>query len=309
MSRAARDGGRSPFRAAGRLALFPARVAAKASRKQIGSAADEHLVPEVSRIADRAFATQLPEELARSIAEHRVLERLGVELAENGALDAAVDRALASEKTAAIVDRIVHSDAMRQAIHDVVTSTEVRDAVTQQTRGVFEDLATDLRTQAVRLDSRVETAVRRKGRAPGVTPFAGVVSRGLVFAIDLLAIAVVSAVLIGILALVSYLLGGLGSKALAGGLVGGEFLLVAGTYLVVFWSIAGRTPGMQLMGVRLRDRSGGVPSLGRALVRVVMTWFSIAVLFLGYVPILFDARRRAVPDLVAGTEVVYDENR
>ena len=307
MTRASSDGGRSPFRAAGRLALFPARAAAKASRKQIGSAADEHLVPEVSRLADRAFATELPEELARSIAEHRVLERLGVELAENGALDAAVDRALASEKTAAIVDRIVHSEAMRRAIHDVVTSAEVRDAVTQQTMGVFEDLATDLRAQAVRLDTRVETAVRRKGRAHGVTPFAGVVSRGLAFAIDLLAIAVVSLVLVGILALVSYLLGGLKSRPLAGGLAGGGFLLVAGTYFVIFWSIAGRTLGMQLMGVRLRDGSGGVPSLGRALVRVVMTWFSIAVFFLGYVPILFDARRRGVPDLVAGTEVVYDD--
>jgi uncharacterized RDD family membrane protein YckC len=309
VSRPSRDGGRSPFRAAGRLALFPARVAAKASRKQIGSAADEHLVPEVSRIADRAFATELPEELARSMAEHRVIERMGVELAENGVFDAAVDRALASEKTTAIVDRIVHSEAMRQAIHDVVTSAEVRDAVTEQTMGVFEDLATDLRTQAVRLDGRVETAVRRKGHAHGATPFAGVVSRGLAFGIDLLAIAVVTVVLDGILALVSYLLGGLGSKALAGGLVGGGFLLVAGTYLVVFWSVAGRTLGMQVMALRLRDKSGRVPSLGRALVRVVLTWFSIAVLFLGYVPILFDARRRAVPDLVAGTEVVYEEDR
>jgi uncharacterized RDD family membrane protein YckC len=307
VSRTSRDGGRSPFRAAGRLALFPARAAAKASRRQIGSAADEHLVPEVSRLADRAFATELPEELARSIAEHRVLERLGVELAENGALDAAVDRALASEKTAAIVDRIVNSEAMRRAIHDVVTSPEVRDAVTEQTMGVFEDLATDLRRQAVRLDGKVEIGVRRKGHAHGATPFAGVVSRGLAFGIDLLAIAVVTALFDGILALVSYLLGGLGSKALAGGLVGGGFLLVAVTYLAVFWSGAGRTPGMQIMGLRLRDGRGGVPSFGRALVRVVMTWFSIAVLFLGYVPILFDARRRAVPDIVAGTEVVYDD--
>jgi uncharacterized RDD family membrane protein YckC len=114
-------------------------------------------------------------------------------------------------------------------------------------------------------------------------------------------------VLVGILALVSYLLGGLGSRALAGALAGGGFLLVAGTYLAVFWSSAGRTPGMQLMAVRLRDRNGGVPSFGRALVRVVMTWFSIALLFLGYVTVLFDTRRRGVPDLVAGTEVVYED--
>jgi uncharacterized RDD family membrane protein YckC len=307
LSRPSRDGGRSPFRAAGRLALFPARAAAKASRKQIENAADERLVPEVSRLADRAFATELPEELARSIAEHHVLERIVSELAESGALDAAVDRALASERTSALVQQIVQSDAMRRAIHDVVTSPEVRQAVTEETKGLFADLVADLQTRAARLDDRVETTVRRKGHAHGATPFAGVVSRGFAFGIDLLAILVVTALLDGILALVSYLLGGLGSKALAGGLVGGGFLIVAGTYLVVFWSIAGRTPGMQLMAVRLRDRSGGIPSLGRALVRVIVTWFSIAVLFLGYVPILFDARRRGVPDLVAGTEVVYDD--
>jgi uncharacterized RDD family membrane protein YckC len=37
----------------------------------------------------------------------------------------------------------------------------------------------------------------------------------------------------------------------------------------------------------------------------VVTVFSIAILFLGYVPVLFDRRRRGLPDLVAGTEVVY----
>jgi uncharacterized RDD family membrane protein YckC len=29
--------------------------------------------------------------------------------------------------------------------------------------------------------------------------------------------------------------------------------------------------------------------------------------FLGYLPVLFDARRRGLPDLVAGTEVVYEQ--
>jgi uncharacterized RDD family membrane protein YckC len=41
------------------------------------------------------------------------------------------------------------------------------------------------------------------------------------------------------------------------------------------------------------------------LVRVVATWISIVPLFLGYVTVLFDGRRRGLPDIVAGTEVVY----
>jgi uncharacterized RDD family membrane protein YckC len=40
----------------------------------------------------------------------------------------------------------------------------------------------------------------------------------------------------------------------------------------------------------------------------VATWISIVPLFLGYLPVLFDGRRRGVPDLVAGTAVVYDDN-
>jgi uncharacterized RDD family membrane protein YckC len=206
------------------------------------------------------------------------------------------------------VQQIVQSDAMRRAIHDVVTSPEVRQAVTEETKGLFADLVADLQTRAARLDDRVETTVR-KGHASEAGPFAGVVTRGLAFGFDLLAIVVVSALFTGILALVSYLLGGIGSKSLVGGVLSGEFLLVAATYLVVFWTVAGRTPGMQLMALRLRDRAGTVPSLGRSLVRVIMTWISIALLFLGYVPILFDARRRGLPDLVAGTEVVYDDGR
>ena len=84
-------------------------------------------------------------------------------------------------------------------------------------------------------------------------------------------------------------------------------MLVGGTYLVIFWSAAGRTPGMQLLRVRLRVGSGGPPGVGRAIVRALTTWISIVPFFAGYLPMLFDQRRRGLPDLVAGTEVVYSE--
>jgi hypothetical protein len=34
---------------------------------------------------------------------------------------------------------------------------------------------------------------------------------------------------------------------------------------------------------------------------------AIVPFFAGYVPVLFDERRRGLPDLLAGTEVVYDD--
>jgi uncharacterized RDD family membrane protein YckC len=45
----------------------------------------------------------------------------------------------------------------------------------------------------------------------------------------------------------------------------------------------------------------------RAIVRTIGTWISIVPFFAGYLPALFDARRRGLPDLLAGTEVVYSD--
>ena len=120
------DGRRSRFGAAGRLAFFPARVAARASRGPLEAAADEHLVPELSRLIDLALAQSLPEELVHSIVEHNVLERMAKEFAESGALDRTVENALASPRTNELVDRIVNSEEMRRAIREIVASREVR---------------------------------------------------------------------------------------------------------------------------------------------------------------------------------------
>lgn len=297
--------GRSRFSAAGRLALFPARAAARASRRPLEAAADEHLVPELSRIADRAMAGDLPEELARSIANHHVLERMAATLSENGALDSAVERALDSQQTKETVDRLVKSDAFRQAIKDVVASREVRTALAEQSSGMAEDLAADIRRRAAELDARAEARVRRRPQ-PRDSVFAGLATRGIVLIVDAFAIAVIFAVLAGLVALVSYLVGGFRPTWLVETLLGAGWALVGGTYLVLFWSGAGRTPGMQVMHVRVRDRSGEPPSIGRAIVRAVVTWLSIVPLFLGYVTVLFDDRRRGLPDIVARTEVVYD---
>lgn len=309
---AGRRDGRSRFGAVGRLALFPARAAARparaaarASRDQLEAATDEHLVPELSRIVDRALAGDLPEELAKSIAQQHVIERVVTQLANEGALDAAVDRALASERTSELIDRIVSSDEMKHAIRGVVASPEVRAALTEQGAGLADDLARNVRTRSRGADDRIEAAL---GQRRPETPFAGLASRALAFLVDAGLIALIAAILAAIVSLMNYLVDGIRPKWLVGLIVGGAWLIVGATYLALFWSGAGRTPGMQSLALRVR-RAGSVepPSLPRALVRVVATWISIVPCFLGYVTVLFDARRRGLPDLVAGTEVVYED--
>jgi uncharacterized RDD family membrane protein YckC len=295
------EGRRSRFGAAGRLAFFPARVAARASRGPLEAAADEHLVPELSRLIDRALAQSLPEELVHSIVEHRVLERMAKEFAESGALDRTVENTLASPRTNELVDRIVNSDEMRRAIREIVASREVREAITQQTTGLVGELAGDIRQRARRLDDRLDRAHVSQ------SPFGGIATRAAALGVDALLIVAVFTVLSGFVALISSLVGTLRPTWLVGLLLGAGWTLVAGGYLVVFWSGAGRTPGMNLLRVRVRDRSGGPPSVGRAIVRALATWISIVPFFAGYLPVLFDRRRRGLPDFVAGTDVVYSE--
>jgi uncharacterized RDD family membrane protein YckC len=42
-------------------------------------------------------------------------------------------------------------------------------------------------------------------------------------------------------------------------------------------------------------------------VRAVGTLIAIVPLFAGYLPVLFDQRRRGLPDLLAGTVVAYED--
>jgi uncharacterized RDD family membrane protein YckC len=276
---------RSRFGAAGRLAFYPARVAARASRGPLES----------------ALAESFPEELVDLLVEHRVLERMTAELARTGALDRMVDEALASPRTSELVDRVIASPELRRAVREIAASREVREAVAQQTTGFVEELAAEVRRWARRLDGRI-------GKRPaGVTPYGGLVTRALALTVDALLIVVVFTAISGFVALISSLVGTLRPAWLVGTLLGGGWVLVGGAYLVIFWSAAGRTPGVQLLRVRVRVPGGGPPGVGRAIVRALATWVSIVPFFAGYLPVLFDRRRRGLPDLVAGTEVVYSE--
>jgi uncharacterized RDD family membrane protein YckC len=295
------EGRRSRLGAAGRFAFFPARVAARASRGPLEAAADEHLVPELSRLIDRALAQSLPEELVHSIVEHRVLERIATEFAASGELDRLVDEALASPRADELVDKIVNSAEMRRAIREIVSSKEVRDAVAQQTAGFAEELAGEVQAGARRLDGRVG-----RKQVPTVR-FAGVATRAAALGVDAFLILAIVTIVSGFVAVISSLVGTLRPTWLAGLLLGSGGLLIAAGYLVLFWSSAGRTPGMHLLGLRVRRPSGDPPSVGRSIVRAIGTWISIIPLFAGYLPVLFDARRRGVPDFLAGTEVVYSE--
>jgi uncharacterized RDD family membrane protein YckC len=62
---------------------------------------------------------------------------------------------------------------------------------------------------------------------------------------------------------------------------------------------------MRLFRLRVvRDADGGPISGGQAILRLIGFWVSSFVLYLGFIWILIDSRRRGWHDLIAGTVVI-----
>ncbi len=295
--------------AAGRAAFFPARAAARAWRAPIEEAVDEVLsAPEFARVLDRSLAGSLPEELARSLVRHRVLERVVAELAASGELERLVTAALASPRTNELTDKVLASDETQRALYHVASSPELRDAIAKQTTGLADEVISGLRARAEQLDDRAEEVLRRPTRA-GHPVYAGVATRTFALATDAALTIVIWMSLVGLGALISTLVGSLRPEWLVGVLLASGWTLVVGGYFVLFWSSAGQTPGMRLLRLRVRGPTGNPPSISRSLVRFVGLVLAIVPFFAGFLPILFTERRRGLPDLLAGTVVVYEHRQ
>jgi uncharacterized RDD family membrane protein YckC len=136
-------------------------------------------------------------------------------------------------------------------------------------------------------------------------PYAGVATRAIALALDVALVHVFVLVGCGLLALVASLVSDLRPDWLVAALVGAAWALSVTVYFVLFWSVTGQTPGMRAMRLRVVAEDRSPPSLGRALVRLVGLLLAIVPLFAGFLPVLFDARRRGLPDYLAGTVVLY----
>jgi uncharacterized RDD family membrane protein YckC len=145
-------------------------------------------------------------------------------------------------------------------------------------------------------------------RPPAVVPYAGLATRAVALAADVAIAQVIVFAGGAVLALVASLVGDLQFGTLERILAALAWVTVVGFYFILFWSTAGQTPGMRLMALRVLDPSGGHPSVGRSIVRLVGLGLCIIPLFSGFLTVLVDDRRRGLHDLLAGTVVVYVED-
>jgi len=351
----------------GKVVLFPARVVARSplaapfrgpaeglaetgrnaevgARRRLESVAGDVLAaPEAEQVVDGVLAGALPEAVARSLIEHRVVERVVVEalakaelegelvsvrdvdaerfvaqVLESPALERILADALESKLTVDLTDRIVRSPAFTLALTHILSSPEVRHALMGQSLSLGEEVAEALRARLRRLDDAIERGPRRWFRrsprpqvgpsgAPSV-PYAGIATRGLALAADAALAALIFLTVTAVVGFVVSLVWDPGPSTIIGSGIGGAGLLFEAAYFAGFWSTAGQTPGMRMMHLRVVNASGSAPGLGRALVRVVGLGFAILLLFTGFLPVLVDGRRRALQDFLAGTTVIYAED-
>jgi uncharacterized RDD family membrane protein YckC len=147
------------------------------------------------------------------------------------------------------------------------------------------------------------------GPAPGVT-FAGFGPRLLAYIIDAIIVGIVATV-IALIAVVPIVADrGSGATTGAAGVAASSviflllFVFTLG-YFPFFWLRNGQTPGMKPFNLYVvRDRDGGKISGGQAVLRVIGMWVSSIPLYLGYIWIFIDSRRRGWHDLIAGTVMI-----
>lgn len=248
-----------------------------------------------------------------------VARRLGIDRAVDRGVDRALDsetaarateRLLDAETTKRVWEKVLESEQAQRLVERVAEAPEVRTALAAQGVGLLEDIRGGVREAVRRIDTiteRVARAVLRRRQREGRPIYAGAVSRLLALAIDgALVYGALLLISAAIALLVSIFESGdtqVGAVAVALGFT--AWSLIAVTYMVVFWSGAGRTPGMSFLALRMLSEDGAAVGVGQAIHRAIWMPLAALPLLLGFAGILLHPQRRGWPDRRAGTVVCY----
>jgi uncharacterized RDD family membrane protein YckC len=269
----------------------------------------------VETAAEEAMVAAVESEaVERAIA--RVLRGPLVEEATREALDSdAVKQALVEALDSELVDevwrRLLASDEAQRLVERIAEAPELRAAIGAQSIGLIADVGNTIGRVTRRFDGAVERFARRiffRPQRSEPTERAGAVTRGLAFGVDALIVNLIFSGLAAITALIASAIGGgdneVSTAALAAGT--GIWLALGAFYLVSFWSLAGQTPGMRFMSIRLGVEHG-LP-LRRAIRRLVGFALAAIPFGIGFLGILFDERRRGWQDRISRVDVIYEDD-
>jgi uncharacterized RDD family membrane protein YckC len=317
---------------AGRLALLPVRAVGRlpgTTRVQRlagavgaeGKAASARGRGQVESVVDRTLAGPLPETVAQMVVDHQLVERIVAEVLGQIQLDEAVAAVLEDERahdqlqrvlTSPAVERLaasaVESRLVAELTERLLASPQVQQALARQSATFADQLLTTVRRRAAELDDEVTRRIRRvtsrhQDEDTTTSAYGGVVRRTIGLTTDIVLAQLLVLVPAAVLAIVASLVGGLGANWIIQTMLGVGWFIIVAAYFVFFWSTVGQTPGMRLMGLDVVRHDGDPVSAGRAVVRLVGLALSIILLFTGFVPVLFDKKRRGLHDFMAGTVV------
>jgi uncharacterized RDD family membrane protein YckC len=219
----------------------------------------------------------------------------------------------------------------RVDVKDIADRAGIPDIVRESTTGLAGSAWDLIRRQIVTLDSILGSTIYRvrgkpaerpqyppdleeagqgvdeTGRAQVTGHYAGPVSRLLAFLADLGLIWFIFVFLaLGVTFILELFLATDISEWLRTNVI--SVVLFALWAFLYFWfslALAGRTPGMSIIGLRVLTRKGDVINGRQAFVRTIVFPFSF-IFMLGFLGMLFSPERRTLHDTAAGTIVVYD---
>ncbi len=282
------------------------------------------------------------DELLERIDINELLDRVDVNRLLDGVdvnrlLDGVdVDRLLDGVNVNRLLDRVdVNRIVDRVDVQAVTKRANVGGLVAQSTSQVAGSTLDVARRQAVGLDTLIMGLVDRLfGRDPAAQPlgpptlvpehresrpasgggrtrisgyYAGPLSRLLAYLIDSFVVftgaGLISTIAVGSINVV--LAADLQFDWRAGVL---GFAAFSVWFFLYFWvgvAVSGRTPGMSVLGIKVVEKEGTPVSPSHAAVRALVLPISM-VTIVGVLGVVFDARQRALHDVVARTAVVYD---
>ena len=262
---------------------------------------------------DHALNEAVEEALVRALrspAVIRAIERSVEEHASNfeqgsDEVAAAVRRVLESDAADQVWSQVLESQQAQQLVERVAKAPEVRAAITAQGAGLVTDIGIRLTKITEDLDDRLERVVRRHS-AESETNQAGLATRVVAGAVDIGLLFGAYSIISGVIGSVVGDIFGKTPSTLAVVLLIVLGLLAGGAVFATFWALAGQTPGMRFLSIRIVHDGSSELSLRRATERVLGTILSLLPLGLGFFAILRDPQRRAWHDRLAKTEVIYD---
>jgi uncharacterized RDD family membrane protein YckC len=281
---------------------FPARRRGPLPTRLLERGTEEALVRALeSEAVERAIIRVLESGAADRVLSSPAVERAVIKALDSELVDHAWDHLLASEEVQKLVERIAEAP-------------EVRAAIAQQGMGLIDDLGRAIREVADHVDDAIARVLERmRGRtaaeattAAGEVRHVGLFTRAIAATLDGV---LLNLTFLAISAIFGVTIGGVigDDQAPSGGAIAAAAVLWSGAgalYFMTFWALAGQTPGMRFLSIRLD--ADGEKRIGarRAFRRVIGTVLSVLTLGVGFLLIVFDPRRRSLADHMAGTEVI-----